>query len=77
VLAVIVPIAQTSIAQAETADAVSAATAELSAQVVQMDGTAHDLRVQAGELSGLVGTFRISTSPTTTASGRPRQSVLA
>jgi methyl-accepting chemotaxis protein len=44
VLTTIAPIAGTAAAQAETADAVSAATAELAAQVKQMDTTAGELR---------------------------------
>jgi hypothetical protein len=54
-------------AQSETADAVSAATAELAAQVQQMDGTSNDLRAQAGNLATLVGTFRISENRRSTA----------
>ncbi len=63
VLASIVPIADTALRQAETADAVSAATAELAAQVQQMDSTASDLRAQAGALTGLVDTFRDAGGP--------------
>jgi methyl-accepting chemotaxis protein len=73
VLAAIAPIAQTSLAQAETADTVSAATAELAAQVQQMDGTSSDLRMQAGDLATLVGTFRISADRQSAA--RPRLSL--
>ena len=43
---------------ARPADSVSAATAELASQVQQMDATASQLRVQAGDLRSLVAAFR-------------------
>ncbi len=66
VLAAIAPIAETSVAQSETADAVSAATAELAAQVQQMDGTAGDLRLQASDLTDLVAAFKLGAEPSRT-----------
>jgi methyl-accepting chemotaxis protein len=65
VITIIVPIAETAMTQAETADAVSAATAQLAAQAVQMDTTAIDLRDQAGNLTGLVAAFRATDTPRT------------
>jgi methyl-accepting chemotaxis protein len=66
-LSVIAPIADTALAQAETADTVCAATAQLVAQVAQVETTASDLRRQAGALNALVGAFRVADG----ASARP------
>jgi methyl-accepting chemotaxis protein len=53
----IAPIAEAATTQAEIVDAISAATAELAAQVAQMEDTAGRLRTQAADLTDLVGIF--------------------
>ncbi|MFN2460757.1 MAG: hypothetical protein ABR591_08745 [Candidatus Velthaea sp.] len=53
------PIAEAAQAQAGRADDVSASTAELAAQMQQIDVTAAALREQAERLGSLVSTFRI------------------
>ncbi len=57
VMTMIVPIAELSERQARAADDVSASTAELAAQVQEMDATAHQLSAQAASLTDLVSVF--------------------
>jgi len=63
VMTMIVPIAELSERQARSADDVSASTAELAAQVQEMDATAHELSAQAASLTDLVSVFETAASP--------------
>jgi len=63
VMTMIVPIAELSERQARSADDVSASTAELAAQVQEMDATAHELSAQAASLTDLVSVFETVATP--------------
>ena len=63
VMTMIVPIEELSEPQARSADDVSASTAELAAQVQEMDATAHELSAQAASLTDLVSVFETVATP--------------